>query len=211
MLRIRGSTHFPFRNIHDVLLLQGMIHIHLGEWSRAEQDLERSNNQEICFLVKGNPCSLLKSLIESHQNNHEQALTLLQQASEACQQVQDTLRFKQQLLLHETAIHIYQRQQNMQGAYVHLQQALHICRLHGFRFAEQKIVQAWHKRTIKLSRPSFALPELELNQLIYSWFSKNNESISSGLEFVKCDSWPRCNNWLASNTKPRIWLKRPCD
>lgn len=167
MLRIRGSTHFPFRNIHDVLLLQGMIHIHQSEWSRAEQDLERSNNLEILLSGEGQFMRpLLKSLIESHQNNPARALALLQQASAACQQVQDA-SVQQQLLLHEAAIRIYQQQHDGKGAYEHLRQAVHLCRHHGFQVAEQKIVQAWQQLPTRLSLPHFSLPELELNQLIY--------------------------------------------
>ncbi|MGL4204730.1 MAG: diguanylate cyclase [Aeromonadaceae bacterium] len=167
MLRIRGSTHFPFRNIHDVLLLQGMIHIHQGEWSRAEQDLERSNNLEIMLSGEGQFMRpLLQSLIENHHNNAQQALVLLKQASETCHLVQDSC-IQQALLLHETAIRIYQQQRNRGEAYQHLKQALHLCELHKLSFARQKIEKAWQRRPIKLSLPSFSLPELELNQLIY--------------------------------------------
>lgn len=167
MLRIRGTTNFPFRNLHDVLLLQGVIHLHQGEWIRAEQDLERSFNLDITVSAEGKFMRpLLKALLEARHSNYNQALIELDEATEVCNAETD-LTVHHQILLHEAAIRIHRQLADMDSAYRHLCQAVTLCKQYQLPASKQRIICAWHLHAVPKGHDMLSPPKLELDQLLH--------------------------------------------
>jgi diguanylate cyclase (GGDEF)-like protein len=167
MLRIRGTTYFPFRNLHDVLLLQGVIHLHQGEWVRAEQDLERSYNLDIPVSAEGKFMRpLLRALLEAHQQNYQQALVELEEATVVCDTEKD-LTVHHQILLHEAAIRIQRHLADIKAAYHHLRQAIALCQKYKFPTSRQRIICAWKLQSMPKVHDMLSPPKLELDQLLH--------------------------------------------
>ena len=167
MLRIRGTTYFPFRNLHDVLLLQGVIHLHQGEWVRAEQDLERSYNLDIQVSAEGKFMRpLLKALLEAHQRNFSQALIELEEATEVCALEHD-LTVHHQILLHEAAIRIHRQLTDIDAAYRHLRRAIQLCGHYKLPTSRQRILCAWRLHVMPKVHDMLSPPKLELDQLLH--------------------------------------------
>ena len=167
MLRIRGTTNFPFRTLHDVLLLQGVIHLHQGEWIRAEQDLERSFNLDIPVSAEGKFMRpLLKALLEARHSNYSQALLELEEASAVCH-VESNLTVHHQILLHEAAIRIHRQLADVEAAYQHLRSAITLCRHYQLPTSKLRIICAWHLQSMVNGHDMLSPPKLELDQLLH--------------------------------------------
>ena len=167
MLRIRGTTNFPFRTLHDVLLLQGVIHLHQGEWIRAEQDLERSFNLDIPVSAEGKFMRpLLKALLEARHSNYSQALLELEEASSVCH-IETNLTVHHQILLHEAAIRIHRQLADVEAAYQHLRSAITLCQHYQLPTSKQRIICAWHLQNMVNGHDMLSPPKLELDQLLH--------------------------------------------
>lgn len=167
MLRIRGTYYFPFRNLHDVLLLQCMIHLGQGEWSRAEQDLERSYNLDIPISSEGKYIRpILKARLEAHHNNITQALEELQTAQLASRQLAEP-NVHHQLLWHEVAIAIHRQLNDLTAAYPHLHEASRLCQQQQFPLHQQRLLRLWRRDELPPALGGLQPPKLELDQLLH--------------------------------------------
>lgn len=166
MVRIRHTTHFPYRNEHDIILLQGLVHALQGEWVRAEQALDRS------FALKFEVSSdgkfmrpLLKALVDIglHQpQDAQQDLDLVQQALEA----NPGLTRQHWLLYHEARIKSHRLNNEFDQSYQHFRQAVALCRENGLRHSYNKIRRAWFKDSGQVVKLSLPLPQLQLDNLL---------------------------------------------
>lgn len=167
MLRIRGTNYFPFRNSHDVLLLQCMIHINQGEWSRAEQDLERSYNLDISISSEGKYIRpILKARIEAHHQNYSAALLEMEKAKQAETQLAE-LNIHHQLLWHEVAIRLHRQLNETALAYSHLHSASRLCSQAQFALHLKRLVHFWHQDELPAAFAGLQPPKLELDQLLH--------------------------------------------
>ncbi|GAA4492848.1 diguanylate cyclase domain-containing protein [Pseudaeromonas paramecii] len=166
MVRIRGTTHFPYRNEHDIILLQGLVHALQGEWVRAEQALDRSYALKFDVSADGKFMRpLLKALIHTGQLQPEAAkqdLALVQEALDT----NAGLTRQHWLLYHEARIKCHRLNNEFEQSYLHFRLAVALCREHGLKHSFNKIRRAWFKDSGQVVKLSLPLPQLQLDNLL---------------------------------------------
>lgn len=164
MLRIRGnSCFFPFKNLHDVFLLQGMIHLQQGEWVRAEQDLKRSYKLDINLSSEGQFMRpFLEALLEEQQGHWQAALDKLHHVAG-----QHLFNLHHEILLHEAAIRICLQLKLRWDAFSHLQRALQVCDQFQFPVSKRRILCVWRGHAMPKQQDPLSPPRFELDQLLH--------------------------------------------
>lgn len=170
MLRIRGTAYFPFRNLHDVLLLQGLVHMQQNDVARTAQIIDRSHQLQFEVSEEGRFIRpLLEAWVQSQQDNLVQALQTLANVNTACLTTKD-LTVHQRLLWHEIAIRIYRQAgpHYLPRAWHHLHEAGRLSTVYHLPRHRERLGFAWHGRQLIHHGTTLSPPtRIELDQVLY--------------------------------------------
>jgi len=167
LVRIRRARQFPFRNLHDIHLLQGLAYAAQKNWIRAEQCLERSNrlSQELSSLG-GFYRPLLLGMLEIENGDPQQA-ELQFKAAKGASENTGAASIKHRLIALRSLAYALMQQQRHSEAEEILRGAETFAEAHGYRREIRRIAQQ-RATGLVLSAPETALPvpELQLDHLI---------------------------------------------
>lgn len=170
MLRIRGTAYFPFRNLHDVLLLQGLVYMQQQDLARTAQIVDRSYQLQIPVSEEGRFIRpLLEAWVQSQQGDMTHALQTMAQANQACQMAKD-LTVHQRLLWHEMAVRIYRLAgtANLSRAWHHLHEAGKLSAQFHLPHHRERLRFAWQGKPLTIQGNTLSPPSrIELDQVLH--------------------------------------------
>lgn len=167
LVRIRRTLKFPFRNLHDIHLLQGLSYAALKNGIRAEQCLERSNrlSHELSSLGEFFK-PLLQAMLAMDNHAPKQAETLLIEAKAASDKA-GAACVKFRLIALRGLAHAVALQGETKQSDEILDGAITLAEAYGYQHEIKKIQAQYHQGMVPIgSGTVLPIPELQLDHLI---------------------------------------------
>ncbi len=168
ILKIKDAKYFPFRNIHDVFILQGLNYYFLGQIVHATRAVRNSQNLDIAISDQGSMLRpLLQALIALKHNDINGVSAYISESRLYLNKNQAQLSTLHELLFHRCLVYIYRSTRQTEQAFHELKMAIDICRKNKYlNYGLQKVKNAWNRAffSCKLDIP---IPEAELTQCLY--------------------------------------------
>ena len=169
ILKVKNTKYFPFRNLHDVFLLQGLAYFSQGMYVHAGQMIENSLNLDIPVSFQGSLLRpILRALIATVYHEKEKTERFLAEADEAWHQTRGQLSPLHDILLMRCHIYIYRCWNEPEKAYRELKTAVAFCKEHNYILALDALTLAWTRQAIpQFSDINFAVPKVELTEILF--------------------------------------------
>ena len=169
ILKVKNTKYFPFRNLHDVFLLQGLAYFSQGMYVHAGQMIENSLNLDIPVSFQGSLLRpILRALIVKVYHEKEKTERFLAEADEAWHQTRGQLSPLHDILLMRCHIYIYRCWNEPEKAYRELKTAVAFCKEHNYILALDALTLAWTRQAIpQFSDINFAVPKVELTEILF--------------------------------------------
>lgn len=171
ILKLNNTKYFPFRNIHDVFLLQGFVHFSQGLYVHSSQMVENSLNLDIDVSSQGSLLRpLLQALLATVYREEEKAELYLNEAETAWKATEGQLSFLHDLLYMRCRIYILRHWNKYELAYAELKRATKFCKEHDYKLGLDLINRIWTMQSIPqyfINDPDFKVPSVELKQILF--------------------------------------------
>lgn len=168
ILKIKDTKYFPFKNIHDVFLLQGYAYFCQGHIVHAARAVQNSLNLDIDVSDQGSFMRpLLQAMIAQVHHEHNRSYEFINEARLAWSKNQSQLSPLHEMLFYSCLIYIYRGWGDYQLAYTALKRGVWLCKkndykLHGYK----KLRMSWNRRAVLLDI-NVEIPYSELKQILY--------------------------------------------
>lgn len=117
ILRLKDTKYFPFRNVHDVYLLNGLCYFFKGHYVHAQQCVDNSMNLDISVSDQGSMIRpLLKALLGTVYKNDD-VMQYLRESEDALTKFRSQLSPQHAFLFHMCRVFVLRSVGDIEGAY----------------------------------------------------------------------------------------------
>lgn len=167
ILKIKNTKYFPFRNLHDVFLLQGFVFFSQGMYVNANQMVQNSINLDIEISSQGSLMRpLLQSLIATVYQEYNTPFTYLEEAEKSWKLSYSQLNPLNKLLYHICRIYVYRCWNMVSEAYKEVKLVTEMCKTYNYKIGLQKVSLAW-QQIFPQFELNFKVPKVELKQVLF--------------------------------------------
>ncbi|MBQ8707806.1 MAG: diguanylate cyclase [Succinivibrionaceae bacterium] len=168
ILKIKDTKYFPFKNIHDVFLLQGFAYFCQGHFVHAARAVQNSLNLDIDVSDQGSFMRpLLQAMLAQIYHEQNRSYEFVNEARLAWSKNQGQLSPLHELLFYSCLIYTYRGWDDQQAAYEALKKGAQLCYANGYRkYGIQKLLMSWEHRNVSFG-VSPEIPTSELKQILY--------------------------------------------
>jgi diguanylate cyclase (GGDEF)-like protein len=168
ILKIKDTKYFPFKNIHDVFLLQGYAYFCQGHYVHAARAVQNSLNLDIDVSDQGSFMRpLLQAMLCQVYRERNRSYELINEARLAWSKNQSQLSPLHEMLFFSCMVFIYRGWGDDQLAYNSLKHGSKLCKRYNYmKYGMDKLRMSWNRRSVELDiRPE--IPYSELKQILY--------------------------------------------
>ncbi len=168
ILKIKDTKYFPFKNIHDVFLLQGFAYFCQGHYVHAARAVQNSLNLDIDVSDQGSFMRpLLQAMLSQIYHEENRSYEFLGEARLAFTKNLAQLSPLHELLFHSCLVYVFRGWNDVPAAYEALKKGAELCRSHGYDgYGLRKLVMSWNHQNVSFDdRPE--IPLSELKQILY--------------------------------------------
>jgi len=169
ILKVKNTKYFPFRNLHDVFLLQGFAYFAQGMFVHTGQMIDNSLNLDIEISFQGKLLRpLLRALLATVHREREKAFRFLKDAEDIWEETNSQLSSLHHVLYMRSRIFIYRCWDELENAYYELKKATKFCHEHNYFKALDVMNRAWIKQnSLNVEDVKFTIPKVELKQILF--------------------------------------------
>ncbi len=168
ILKIKDTKYFPFRNIHDVFILQGFNYYFSGHCVHASRSVRNSQNLDIDISDQGSMLRpLLTALINLNSGKFNNVWSCIDEAHLYLNKNLSQLSILHEILFHSCLTYIYRKTEKIELAFAELKIAMKLCTKQNFTtLSVKKLRAAWNGKFYRAETEA-NLPEAELKQCLY--------------------------------------------
>ncbi len=168
ILKIKDTKYFPFKNLHDVFLLQGFAFFNQGHYVHATRAVQNSLNLDIDISDQGSFMRpLLQSMLSQVYHEHNRSYECINEARLAWSKNLGQLSSLHELLFYSCLIYVYRGWNDYPAAYAELKKGAWLCHAQHYKnFGTKKLLMSWNREPVHFDF-EHEVPVSDLKQILY--------------------------------------------